>query len=80
MGGLHLCGCKDSENFWREQILEKESADKMKIEKEITQNSYFDRCEVRFWPKKICTGKLDNLGKVPLSVNKIRKMSTNLGK
>ena len=20
MGGLHLCGCKDSENFWNTQI------------------------------------------------------------
>lgn len=43
-----IIACKITKIFWRGQILEKESDEKMKIEKEITQNSYFDRCEVRF--------------------------------
>lgn len=41
-------GAKVQKIFDIYKFLEEESADKMKIEKEITQNSYFDRCEVKF--------------------------------
>jgi hypothetical protein len=41
MGGLHLCGCKDSENFWNAQILDRELFEKVIFEMETQKNSQF---------------------------------------
>ena len=52
----------------------------MKIEKEITLNTYFDRCEVQFQPIKICLilKKVDTFRNTKMSTLCIKKAKKSL--
>ncbi len=70
MGGLHLCGCKDTKKIWIGQILAKESAEKVDFAVKIRKNSQLNAAS---WGKivgkdsLICLFNADKIKKTRIS-------------